>query len=48
MPGMSRTGKDHRDIPLISSSKGPAKSPWPMMRGQNARHTGRQPKPSGK
>ena len=28
---------------LKTSSKGPAKSPWPM-RGQNAQHTGRAPK----
>ncbi len=38
---------DEKLYALNTNSKGLAKSPWPM-RGQNARHTGRQPKPSGK
>ena len=31
---------DGKVYALATSSKGPAKSPWPM-RGQNAQHTGR-------
>ena len=38
---------DKKVYAIKTDSKGLAKSPWPM-RGQNARHTGRQPKPSGK
>ena len=34
---------DNKVYAIATSSKGPAKSPWPM-RGQNARHTGRTPK----
>ncbi len=46
--GTVYVGSNHKKLYAIKTdSKGPAKSPWPM-RGQNARHTGRQPKPSGK
>ena len=38
---------DNKLYAIKTDSKGLAKSPWPM-RGQNARHTGRQPKPNGK
>ncbi len=38
---------DKKVYAIKTDSKGLAKSPWPM-RGQNARHTGRQPKPGGK
>ena len=38
---------DKKLYAIKTDSKGLAKSPWPM-RGQNARHTGRQPKPNGK
>ena len=38
---------DKKLYAIKTDSKGLAKSPWPM-RGQNARHTGRQPKPSDK
>ena len=38
---------DNKLYAIKTDSKGLAKSPWPM-RGQNARHTGRQSKPNGK
>ena len=39
--------KDNKLYAIKTDSKGLGKSPWPM-RGQNARRTGRQPKPSDK
>ena len=46
--GTVYVGSENKKLYAIKTdSKGLAKSPWPM-RGQNARHTGRQPKPSGK
>ena len=36
---------DGKVYAIKTDSKGPAKSPWPM-RGQNARHTGRQSRPA--